>query len=169
MYRGGNHRNPDSNYRDHLFKQSTIPPVLKSHPSHPYLPDPHPQQRIFPGCPNVSLRSTLSLPPCSPHHNLYLEPEFDKLILYKINQICKVCYFQVAKLHYMEIVTEMNSFDEGFQRDMCHHLEKCKLCRHFLLFPDFALIDHLLDKVLIDHHFDKVQTPQAFYDTHQLP
>ena len=43
---------------------------------------------------------------------------------------------------------------------MCHHLEKCKLCRHFLLFPDFALIDY---------HLDKVQTPQAFYDTHQPP
>ena len=49
---------------------------------------------------------------------------------------------------------------EGFQWDMCHHLEKCKLCRHFLLFPDFALIDY---------HLDKVQTPQAFYDTHQPP
>ena len=62
----------------------------------------------------------------------------------------------------MEIVIEMHSSDEGFQRDMCHHLEKCKLCRHFLLFPDFALIDYHLDTVLIDYHLDKVQTPQAF-------
>ena len=62
MYQGGNHRNPDSNDRVHLVGRSTIPPVPKSHPSHPHLPSPHPQQRIFPGCPNVSLRSTCYLP-----------------------------------------------------------------------------------------------------------